>query len=650
MTRRLPTLLTSPPSLSVLVGMLVAGIVLAIQQSGYLEHWELRAYDVALQLQPAPDDGVSPTVLVGITEQDIQALGSWPLSDDVLQRLLTTLLDSQPRVIGIDIYRNFPVPPGHEEFERTVATHANIVMVMKFGSDTLASVPSLPELRGTDRVGFNDLLVDRDGIVRRGLLFLDDGNENAYSFPLRLSLKFLAKDGILPQPDRTHPDYLQLGDVTFRPLDGNDGGYVDADARGYQFLLDFGQQLSPLPTYSVNDLLSGRLAPELFRDKIVLVGATAESVPDLFHSPYSSGLGAGRQQMYGVMIHAYATNQLLRAALGGRPPRQTLSERAEWTWTVLWGILGGIIGIFSRSTYRFSLFILGSLALLTALYALAFFGGWWIPLVPPAMASVMTASLLTAAIASKETRERSQLMQLFSRHVSPEVADTIWRQREHFWDGGRPRSQLLTITVLFTDLEGFTPASEKLDPQRLMDWTNSCLESMVEIIMRHGGVVDDYFGDAIKANFGVPVARSSEAEIASDVHHAVDCALAIEAAMRQLNQRWRADGQPTARMRLGLFTGPAVAGSLGSQARLKYTTIGDTVNIAARLESFSKDTWEPNSEESPCRILLGESTVRLLQSDSYDIRRIGDVLLKGKEQKVAVFQLIGRQGLGSSVL
>ena len=650
MTRRLHIFLTSPPSLSVLVGLLVAGVVLALQQSGYLEHWELRAYDVALQLQPAPDERASPTVVVGITEQDIQRLGSWPLSDEVLQRILATLLAYQPRVIGVDIYRNFPVPPGYEQLTRTVAAHANIVMVMKFGSGPLASVPSLPELKETDQVGFNDLLVDRDGIVRRGLLFLDDGSEHAYSFPLRLSLRSLAKDGILPRPDSTHPDYLQLGAVTFRPLDGNDGGYVDADARGYQFLLDFGQTLSPLPTYSVNDLLSGRLAPELFRDKIVLIGVTAESVPDLFHTPYSAGLGAAGKGMYGVTLHAYATNQLLRAALGGRPPRQTISEGAEWTWTLFWGILGGIIGTLSRSTYRFSLFALGSLALLAALYALAFFGAWWFPLVPPAMASIMTAALLTAAIASKETRERSQLMHLFSRHVSPEVADTIWRQREHFWDGGRPRAQLLTITVLFTDLEGFTSASEKLDPQRLMDWTNSCLESMVEIIMRHGGVVDDYFGDAIKANFGVPVRRGSVAEIASDARHAVDCALAIEEAMRRLNQQWQADGQPTARMRLGLYTGLAVAGSLGSQARLKYTTIGDTVNIAARLESFNKDAWKPNAEESPCRILLGESTVKLLQPDFYDIRRVGDVLLQGKEQKVAVFQLIGRQGLGPQVM
>ena len=646
MLRQLHAFLISPSRLCIVVGIFVGVMVFAIQQAGYLEHWELRAYDLSLQFQPAKDEHDESTVLVGITEQDIQTLGSWPVSDEILDRLLAILLEYQPRVIGVDIYRNFPVPPGHDQLTKTLLAHSNVVMVTKFGSDTLASVPSLAELKDTDQIGFNDLLIDRDGIVRRGLLFLDDGNESVYAFSLRLALKFLAKDGIFPEPDPTNSDFLKLGSVTFRPLGSNYGGYVNADSRGYQFLLDFGHKILPLPTYSLHDVLTGRLAPELFRDKIVLIGAMAESITDLFQTSYNEGSEPGRHGMYGVSLHARATNQVLRSALGGRPSRQTISERVELMWTVFWGIMGGVIGIFSRSAYRFSLLSLSSLGLLAALYTLAFWAEWWLPLVPPAMASMSSAGILTAAIASKETRERAQLMRLFSRHVSPEVADTIWRQREQFWDGGRPRSQILTVTVLFTDLEGFTPVSEKLDPQQLLDWTNGCLDRMAKIIMSYGGVVDDYLGDAIKADFGFPVRRDTEAEIAKDAQHAVDCALAFEDAMRQLNHQWHTQGKPTARMRVGIYTGPAVAGSLGSHARSKYTTLGDTVNIAARLESFNKDTWETNTEASPCRIYLGESTVRLLQTDSYDLRRVGDVVLKGKEQKVAVFQLIGRQNQG----
>jgi adenylate cyclase len=176
-----------------------------------------------------------------------------------------------------------------------------------------------------------------------------------------------------------------------------------------------------------------------------------------------------------------------------------------------------------------------------------------------------------------------------------------------------------------------------------MDWTNTYVETMAKLVMKHRGVVDDYFGDAIKANFGVPLARTSESEIAEDARNAVECALAMEAEMGRLNGQWSNRDLPLARMRIGIFTGKAVAGSLGSAERLKYTTIGDTVNIAARLEAFNKDSWEPAPGESPCRILLGESTVHYL-NPCYVIHRVGEVALKGKDEKVAVYQLMGRSG------
>lgn len=643
MQRRVFTLLAKPPVISILVGVLVTLGVLSIRHAGYLEPLELKAYDRVLRIQPSEKDRELRTVLVGITEQDVQALGSWPLTDAVMTQLLETLLQYRPRVIGVDIYRNFPVPPGHDELETVLRTHPNIITVTKFGGERLTSVPPPPVLKGTDQIGFNDILVDRDGIVRRGLLFLDDGQQFAYSFPLRLGLKYLQAEGVAPQPDPSNPEYLRLGTTTFRPLNADDGGYVNADARGYQLLLDFGGTPAPLRSYSVSDILDGRVDLGVLTDKIVLIGVTAESVPDFFHTPYSSGLGADRRSMYGVMVHAYTVNQLIRSALHGVSPRATLSETQEIFWTFLWGLLGSYIGTASRCVWRFSILALASLLSLVALFALSFLQGWWLPVVPPALACVISASLVAAAMASQEKRDRALLMHLFSRHVSPEVADTIWQQRDLFWDGGRPRSEAVTITVLFSDLEGFTSASEKMDPALLMDWMNTYVETMAKLVMKHGGVVDDYFGDAIKANFGVPLARTSESEIAEDARNAVECALAMEAEMGRLNGQWSDRNLPLARMRIGIFTGRAVAGSLGSAERLKYTTIGDTVNIAARLEGFNKDSWEPGPGESPCRILLGESTVHHLDP-CYEIRRVGEVALKGKDEKVAVYQLMGRSG------
>src|SRR5437867_6045436 len=633
--------LRSPRLAGLLVGLFVGIAVLLVRMTSVLEPWELLAYDWSLKARPSVKALESRITMIGITEEDIQAMGRWPLTDAMLARALEKLLQYQPRAIGVDIYRDIPVPPGQDTLESVLKTHPNIIMVMKFGRDAHARVNPPAVLRGTDQIGFNDLLVDRDGIVRRGLLFMDESEPIATSFPLRLALQSLQAEGITPQPDSVNPQYLRLGQTTFRPLEPNDGGYVGVDARGYQVLLDYVGAGRPVPSYPLSALLSGQIGREAVRDKVVLVGVTATSVPDVFNIPYSAAPVSGHTTVYGVLIHAAMADQLLAAALDGLSPLSTLSELQGSLWILLWGLLGGLIGYLGRSTLRFLVLTISGLVLLGLIAQTAMMKGWWIPLIPPALAWFMSAALITAYLMSREKKERAVLMQLFSRHVSPEVAETIWQQRHQFWEGGRPRSQKVMVTVLFSDLEGFTSVSEKMDAQALLDWTNAYIEIMAEVVMKHGGVVDDYFGDAIKANFGVPLARTSETEIRQDAMNAVNCALAMEREMMRINEFWQQQRLPTARMRIGIFTGPAVAGSLGSAQRLKYTTIGDSVNIAARLESFVKDSWEPNPGESPCRILIGESTLQYLD-EQFQTQRLGEMSLKGKSQRVIVYRLFGR--------
>jgi adenylate cyclase len=242
---------------------------------------------------------------------------------------------------------------------------------------------------------------------------------------------------------------------------------------------------------------------------------------------------------------------------------------------------------------------------------------------------------------NQEKKERALLMQLFSRHVSTEVAEAIWQERDQFMDGGRPRSQKFTVTVLFTDLRGFTSVSEKIDPQALLDWLNIYMEAMAQLVMEHGGVVDDYFGDAIKADFGVPLPRVTQAEIAQDAVAAVNCALAMERELKRLNSALQQQDLATVQMRIGIFTGPVVAGSLGSAQRLKYTTVGDTVNVASRLESFEKDLTDPDLAYSPCRILVGDTTLRHLDHQ-FVTKKVGETNLKGKDEKVTIYRVIGR--------
>jgi len=294
-----------------------------------------------------------------------------------------------------------------------------------------------------------------------------------------------------------------------------------------------------------------------------------------------------------------------------------------------------------RSPVRLSLLGASGLLILGLAVYFAFLAGWWIPFVPPAMAWLISAGLVTAFMAYQEKKLRGLTMQLFARHVSPEVAETIWRQRDQFLDGGRLRSQKLMVTVLFTDLAGFSKVSEKTDPPALMDWLNTYMETISKCVMAHGGVVDDYFGDGMKADFGAPLPRSTEAEIRQDAISAVKCALAMEREMFRLNTVMLERNLPPLLMRVGIYTGPVVAGSLGGTERLKYTTLGDTVNIASRLESFDKELAVPNVASSPCRILIGESTMRYLDSQ-FHIQRVGETTLKGKEEKITIYRVVGQ--------
>jgi class 3 adenylate cyclase len=190
------------------------------------------------------------------------------------------------------------------------------------------------------------------------------------------------------------------------------------------------------------------------------------------------------------------------------------------------------------------------------------------------------------------------------------------------------------------DLQGYTTASEAMDPEALMNWINDYMVIMANLVGDHGGVVDDYAGDGIKANFGFPIPSSTEDAIGKDAQNAVNCALAMGVAMDHLNADWRARGLPTGRVRVGIFTGPAVAGILGGRKSMKYTTVGDTVNTAARLESFAKDDFSSQAERSDWRILIGETTMQYL-GGAFRAEDLGSHALKGKHETTRIYRILG---------
>lgn len=623
-----------------LVAMSVAAGVVGTRSLGLLQAFELLAYDACIRLRPSDPPPDQRIALVTVTERDILANG-WPLSDEVLARAIEAVTRHQPRAIGLDIYRDVPLMPGSRKLEAVLAAEPRVIAVMKFAEGGSSGVGPPRVLRDTERVGFNDILVDAGGTVRRGLLFLDDGTAASYSFALRLALLYLQQRGIVPQADPHDASLLRLGRVTIRPLGPNDGGYVGADERGYQFLLDFKGARGAFHFVELNDLLAGSFDPGLFRERIVLIGVAAESIKDDFYTPLSAGLQA-RQSMPGVVVHAHIASQLLRMGLEDDAPMGVQPEWQEWLWVLLWSIGGALVGLAVRSPWRFALAAAGGLLALGALAFLAFLAGRWIPLVPPVLGWLSAAGVMTAFMSYRETALRTLVMQLFSRHVSQEVAQTIWQQRDRFLDGGRLRPERLVVTALLTDLTGFTTVSEKHSPEVLLEWLNEYMDAMTREVSRHGGVIRQYAGDAIVVMFGIPVPRQTDAEIDRDARNAVDCALAMEGALRELNRRWRSENRPTTGMRVGIFTGPVVSGTVGSAERSEYVVVGDTVNTAARLEAFDKELLAPDVDGRPVRILIGETTLARLDG-RFETECVGEFSLKGKEHRIGVHRVIGRR-------
>jgi len=635
-------------AVAVLVAIAVTAFVLGLRGVRLLESAELDLYDRFLRIRaPGQDSAADPRiVVVTISERDIQEQGTWPLPDGVLTQTLDALLALHPRAVGLDIYRDVPVAPGTLELEWTLRGPHPIVVVTKFADGSSAGVGPPRVVKGTEKVGFNDIVVDSGGVVRRGLLFLDDGQTTLYSFALRLALLHLKHEGLGLGADPTDETIVRLGPTAIRPLGPNDGPYVGLDAAGYQFLADYRVGPEPFQRISLGAVLRGEVAAEMVRDRVVLIGVTAESVKDDFYTPLSAGQRP-KQYVPGVEIHAHLVSQLLRIALKSERPLLSPPQWVGWLWILLWAGLGAFLGIRTLKAWSLTVTVGLGLIVIAGTAYVAFLEGWWWPVLPPWLSWLGATGFLVAYHSYRESAERGMLMRLFSQHVSKEVAEDIWREREQFAGGGRPRPRRLVVTALFTDLTGFTTVSERVGPEALMDWLNEYMGALAPEISRHGGVIRQYAGDSIVAIFGVPVPRHTEAEIARDAVNAVRCALALERRLLELNQGWQAAGRPVTGMRVGIVTGEAVSGTLGSADRWEYVVVGDTLNTASRLESFDKDVHPPEPLARPCRTLIGDSTHAYV-ADVFDTERVAEARLKGKQQLVAIYRVLGERKLAGS--
>jgi adenylate cyclase len=211
------------------LSLFVLGVGLGLRSTGALQPLELRAYDILLSLVRFRAPGDQRITLIGVREADLVRYG-WPLTDDVLADALTRLLAHQPRAVGLDLFRDHPQPPGNARLAALLRDDLRIVVVMKYPGGKNGGVAPPPAVEDPERIGFADMLIDPDGIVRRGLLFLGGDEEVYWSLALRLATAFLDPLGLVPESDERDPRFLRLGAATYVPLGGHDGGFVGADA------------------------------------------------------------------------------------------------------------------------------------------------------------------------------------------------------------------------------------------------------------------------------------------------------------------------------------------------------------------------------------------------------------------------------------
>lgn len=250
-----------------------------------------------------------------------------------LSQLITKINQQNPRVIGLDIYRDLPVPPGTAELEKVFLSTPNLIGVEKLVSEKVKPSPILKQQK---QVALADLVRDEDGKIRRGLLAVElDNGQVQLGLAARLALMYLAAEGIEPQTVGNEGQ-ISLGKAKILPFKRNDGAYVGADNGGFQVLMNYRGTETSFERISVVDVLKDRVADDLMSDRIVLIGAIAPSLNDFFITPYSGSQENTFKDLPGVFIHANLASQLLSEALEGRSPIQTVSEPWEWIWIFVW--------------------------------------------------------------------------------------------------------------------------------------------------------------------------------------------------------------------------------------------------------------------------------------------------------------------------
>ena len=391
------------------IPILIVILICTLQILGLFQLLELKFLDTLFQLRAS--EGLDPRiVMITFDDSDIAKVGKWPFTDNVVAKLLTTVKADNPKVIGLDVYRNLPVEPGFDNLKQVLLATPNLIIAEKF---VKPSVLPPPYIDYENQVGFVDTVVDQDGTVRRGLLSIKKPSEEIiYSFSLKIALKYLESKNIFPQISSGGDRTVILGKSKFSPLDSHQAGYTSTDNNGYQILLNYRCLRECFQEVSMTNVLEGKYAKDLFKNKIVLIGSTAESLRDFFYSPYD--------KIPGVHIHANLISQIINGAIDKRPFLQTYPKWIEGIWVLLWASIGvkgisrflrgGNLGKIQFITGILTFLLISMLALVLISYV-SFLFSFWLPIFPT-LCSFLLSSVISIIQLGEKFRYASNIDEL----------------------------------------------------------------------------------------------------------------------------------------------------------------------------------------------------------------------------------------------
>lgn len=416
---------------TILIGLAASGGTLALRAVGGLQLLELRAYDGLLSLRPAEQQD-RRVVVIGIGEDDLNWLNAPTLTDEVMANLLTQIKAKQPRLIGLDFYRNVPVEPGNAKLLDVFRTTPNLIGIEKVIADTQdaqqSSLPGNKVLAELDQLAASDIAVDYDGRVRRALLFpAASGDRLLEGLGFRLALEYLAAEGI--SPDDVNADMLSLGGELFPPLQSSAGGYRSVNNGGYQILLNARKASTAAEIVSLRSVLTDSLPAELMRDRIVLIGSTALSGADIFYTAHHHRDQRDTPITFGVELHAQLASQVISRVLDDRPALRPLPDWAEALLVL--GVTCLCLKLRrdqSPEWHGAVKLAIASVGIIGMSYGLLVVQGLWLPVIP-ILLSAWVGNILSVfyrTVQLKSLSENDQLTRLANRRTFDEALQREW--------------------------------------------------------------------------------------------------------------------------------------------------------------------------------------------------------------------------------